>query len=370
LLVVRAAELPSVRRFVWAGLGVALLALIRPGNALLIAFVLFVFAVPGTWRSRLRWAAAFVAAAVLPLVGWAVFNGLRFGDYTLARGGNAVIPFYRAFISDKIVSPSNGPASRELANAIRNHLLTRQPYKGYHVTLHEVFSSGSFRIHADLYNLSDQVFGWKSNYSILRRAGIEAVEAQPGKYFDGVGHTIWHELDRSYFRTPPSKTAASSAKGTTRVPPPTEGQPIPGGQVEWISRPDNAIRQVWTSPTHYTFEFHPARLRQSFDRVESDVRRLFGHFPTRKPNGTLLLRMNEASRWYPRSIFWIALGVVALLWRRTRNWQTLVALALAALYVIVFNALGLFADPRFALPVAPAFILFGACALLGPAARR
>jgi hypothetical protein len=43
----------------------------------------------------------------------------------------------------------------------------------------------------------------------------------------------------------------------------------------------------------------------------------------------------------------------------------LIALATAALLVIVLNALGLFADPRFALPVAPAFILFGSCALLG-----
>ena len=41
------------------------------------------------------------------------------------------------------------------------------------------------------------------------------------------------------------------------------------------------------------------------------------------------------------------------------------ALALAALFVIVFNALGLFADPHFALPVAPAFILFAAAALFG-----
>jgi hypothetical protein len=35
------------------------------------------------------------------------------------------------------------------------------------------------------------------------------------------------------------------------------------------------------------------------------------------------------------------------------------------LLVIVFNALGLFADPHFALPVAPAFVLLGAAALLG-----
>jgi hypothetical protein len=33
--------------------------------------------------------------------------------------------------------------------------------------------------------------------------------------------------------------------------------------------------------------------------------------------------------------------------------------------VITFSALGCFADPRFALPVAPAFAFFGACALVG-----
>jgi hypothetical protein len=43
----------------------------------------------------------------------------------------------------------------------------------------------------------------------------------------------------------------------------------------------------------------------------------------------------------------------------------LTAIGLTAFLVIVLNALGLFADPHFALPVAPAFILFGSCALLG-----
>src|SRR5712691_3805830 len=46
LLVVRAALRPSVDRFALVGLGIALLALIRPGNALLIAFILFPFALP------------------------------------------------------------------------------------------------------------------------------------------------------------------------------------------------------------------------------------------------------------------------------------------------------------------------------------
>src|SRR5438552_4862221 len=52
LLVVRAAQRPSVRRFAYAGLGVALLALVRPGNAVLLAFVLFPLVLPAAWRPR------------------------------------------------------------------------------------------------------------------------------------------------------------------------------------------------------------------------------------------------------------------------------------------------------------------------------
>lgn len=380
LLVVRAAEEPSPRRFLWVGLGTALLALIRPGNALLIAFVLFVAALPGAWRARARWASAFLVGAVVPLAAWAVLNGVRFGDYTLARGGNAVIPFYRAFITDKIVSPDNGPASRKLASAIRQHLLTRQPYKGYGVTLHEVFASGSFRIHEDLYNLSDQVFGWKSNYSILRRAGIEAVTTHPGKYFGDVGHTIWRQLSNSYFRAPPappvsaqpSKAPTVAVKGK-RLPAPTEGQPIPGGQNAWISRPDDDIRQVWTSPTQYHFVFRTQAEKRHFNQINRELDSLFAALPDRRGNAALSHRLDQLSRWFPRSIIWIVVGVVAVVWRRPWGARTLVALALAALLVIVFNALGLFADPRFVLPVAPAFVFLGSCALLGqrpPVGRR
>ena len=375
LLVVRSAMAPSTRRFVWVGLAVALLAFIRPGNALLIAFVLFVLVVPATWRRRVQFAGAFVVAAIVPLAAWAILNGVRFGDYTLARGGNAIIPFYRAFISDRIVSPENGPASRKLADAVQHHLLTRNPYKAYGVTLHEVFTSGSFRIHEDLYLLSDQVFGWNSNYSVLRRAGVEAVEAHPGKYFRDVGSTIWHQLSNSYFRALPAPVHAATSSGPSksatvvshgrRLPAPTEGQPIPAGQSVWISRPDDDIRDMWTSATQHHFVFRTAREHRHFDEILRRQDELFAALPTRAGNATLALRLNQLSRWYPRSIIWIALGLLALAIRRPRGARTLVVLALTALYVIGFNALGLFADPRFALPVAPAFVFFGACALLG-----
>ena len=370
LLVTRAARRPSARAFVFAGLGVALLALVRPGNGLLAAFALFPFALGDRLRERVTWAGAFLVAAILPLAGWAVLNGVRLGDYTLARGGNAVVPFYRAFISDRIVAPNNGPASRRLATAVRQHLVTRNPYRAYGVTVGQVFSSGSFRIHEDLYLLSDHVFGWKSNYSVLRKAGIEAVRKHPGKYASGVSHTVWHELSKSFFRVNPSSSSRSSKPVTVevkgrRLPAPTEGQPIPAGQNVWISRPDNSIRDVWTSATKHHFVFAKPKQRARFEQIVRERDRLFAALPDRQGNAQLSLRLNQLSRWFPRPIIWIVLGLIGLVWRRPAGASTMVALGLAALLVIVFNALGLFADPHFALPVAPAFVLFGSAALLG-----
>jgi hypothetical protein len=364
-LVVRATHTPTAANWMLAGAGVALLALIRPGNAVLLAFVLFPLLTVGPRR-----ALAFLVTALLPLVAWGVLNGVRFGDYTLARGGNAVIPFYRAFITDRIVRPDNGPASRRLAEAVRLHLVTRDPYKSYGVTVAEVFRSGSVRIHEDFYLLSDQSFGWDTGYSILRKAGIEAVRTHPGAYTSGVLETIWRQLSESYFRSPPPRPSQERAPPTVDVkgrelPAPTEGQPIPAGQSVWISRPDNCIRDVWTSATEHHFTFCRPGYKRRFDEINRELRELFDNLPARAGNAELALRLNQASRWYPRLLIWIVVGAVALLWRRPRGSRTLVALGLAALLVIVLNALGLFADPRFALPVAPAFVLFGSCALLG-----
>jgi hypothetical protein len=370
LLVVRAARLPSVRRFALVGAGVALLALIRPGNAVLLGFVAFPFVLPGARRQRLLRAGAFLSVALLPLVAWAVLNGARFGDYTLARGGNAVIPFYRAFITDKIVSPDNGPASRRLGEAVRRHLVTRDPYRSYGVTGGEVFRSGSFRIHEDFYLLSDEYFGWDSNYSVLRKAGVEAVEEHPGAYVSGVLQTIWQQLSESYFRSPPAAKEAARTPSVVEVkgrdlPAPTEGEPIPAGQSVWISRPDNCIREVWTSATEHHFTFCKPLFERRFDAIGRELNSLFAALPNRNGNAELALRLNQASRWYPRLILWIALGLIALAIRRPRGMRTPIAVALAAVIVIALNALGLFADRRFALPVAPAFVLFGSCALLG-----
>jgi hypothetical protein len=218
--------------------------------------------------------------------------------------------------------------------------------------------------------LSDRYFGWNTNYSVLRDAGIEAVKAHPGAYASGVLETIWQELSKSYFRSLPGKSEAAHVTPVVDVkgrelPAPTEGEPVPAGQSVWISRPDNCIRDVWTSATKHHFTFCKPGYKRRFDQINRELDGLFGNLPSRTGNSELALRLNQASRWYPRLILWIVLGLIALAVRRPRGAITLTALGLAATAVIVLNALGLFADPRFALPVAPAFVLFGSCSLLG-----
>jgi hypothetical protein len=371
LLVTRVAARPTPARFALVGLGIAVLALIRPGNLVLVVFCLFPLALAGAWRKRLAWAGTVLAATVVPLALWAVYNGLRYGDYTVARGGKSAIPFYRTFVTDRIASPENGSASRKLAEAIRRHLVTRQPYTGYGVSLDDVFTTGSVRIVEDLTQLSDQVFGWDSAYSVLGDAGLEAVRRHPGAYASGVAHSIWSELWGPFYRVVASEQQAADGEPATvvvdgrRLPRPSEGQPIPPGQSFWISRPDNSIREVWTSPTRHVFVFDRPEEKPRFERIEASLNGLLENLPDRSGDATLALWLNRLSRWFPRPILWLAVGLVALAIRRPRGWWTLVGLAIAALLVPAFTALGLPTDLHYVLPVAPAFVLFCIGALLG-----
>ena len=133
----------------------------------------------------------------------------------------------------------------------------------------------------------------------------------------------------------------------------------------WISRPDQSIRQVWTSPTRWHFEFEHPQDRARFEQIQRDVNRLFADLPHRSGNAELGLRLNQLSRWFPRPWMWIVFGLVGIVWRRPRGWAALVALAVAAFAVVFLNALGLFADLHFVLPVAPAFVLLGVAAVVG-----
>ena len=112
-------------------------------------------------------------------------------SHVVSRGGNATDPFYRAYVTDRIVRPTNGPASRELARAVQRYLLPYEPYRSYHVTLQQFFADASPRMQTDLVALSDRLKGFDTNDAWLRTVGLEAVRTHARTYARGVAGTIW-----------------------------------------------------------------------------------------------------------------------------------------------------------------------------------
>lgn len=378
VLVMRAFERPSAYRFAAAGAGAAFLALTRPANQVLVLGALFAFVVSEPWRLRAIHAGSYAVAAVLPLVAWAGVNDLRYDDFTVARGGQASVPFFRAFVTDRIMSPDNGPASRRLAAAVQTDLLPREPYRSYGIDLHEFFTSGSARMEEDLISLSDRVFGWDSDYEVLGRAAREAVRRHPSKYARGVARSMWDEMNQPLYVSPRTPTGAASTparNGSTAqavtakaapLPTPTEGEPIPAAhQGAYTSTPDNHIREVWTSPTAHEIVFDDPRDQRRYDQLNERLRELGGRFPTRGESSWLGLQLNHASKAFPRSWLWLLVGIAAFVWRRPQSWRVPTILVTSSLLLLLATVLGVYAIPEYEVPVAPSFILLAAVGLFG-----
>ena len=371
LVLARAWVEPRVGRFALLGLLTAAAALTRPGYQVLVVFALvpLVRAVP--WRTRLAAVASCLAVVVICLGSWAVLNGLRYDDYAIARGGGAFFPFYRAFVSDRIVSPENGPASRELAEAVRTRLLGKEPYRSYGVTLDEFFARGGPREFEDLVGLSDRTWGWDSDYSQLRKAGIEAVRRHPSRYGRGVLSTVVDELRSPLFVALPRDDAESSARRTlsahaTVLPPPSEGETIPAAHQGFFSTtPDGSATEVWTSATDHGLHFSTAAAQRRFGEVDAETNELDALVPPYPGSRWLTLQFSRSSRLFPPPLLWLAAGLAAWVWRRPARAGLAAALVGAALLVVVFQALAVYSIIEFAIPAMPALVVFGAAGLTG-----
>jgi len=376
-LLVRVLLRPSTTRFALAGAGVALLVLVRPGNQALLVLAVLPLFLSMPWRSRVAAAAAFVVCAVGLLGAWTVHNGVRFGDYTVARGGNSRLPFERVFLTERIVRPENGAASRRLAEAVRSELLPEEPYRSYGIGFDDFFSDPSPRMKDDLGALAIGLDGWGSDERLLRDVGIEAVRAHPGAYARGVATTVWDLLHLSVFRPLGSgdsgaATAAGSASGTasSELPIPTEGERIPAPHEGGPTTPDRSIYTVWTSPTEHHLVFVHEGDEERHALLQRRIAEFSSNLPDRAGNGILALRLNQSSRWFPPPVLWLALGVVGLAVRRPARALAMSMPALAALIVIVVSALAIAAIPHYSVPVAPTFVLLASASLLGPRGRQ
>ena len=91
VLLSRAILRPSIRTFLFAGLGMGALVLVRPPNQVLIVLALLPFALRAPWRLRVQWAVAFFVASAAVTQGWKGFMTLRYGDAVGLRPSGAVL---------------------------------------------------------------------------------------------------------------------------------------------------------------------------------------------------------------------------------------------------------------------------------------
>ena len=200
LLLARTLERPSGWRFAALGAGIAVLVLVRAANEILLPLALVPLFAAVPWRRRFAWTAACLAAAALPLVSWAVLNGVRYDSTTVQRGGRAWVPFLRVFTTERTIAPENGSASRRLAALIEQEVLAKEPHAGLGVTLDAYLANGSNYETVRLIALSDRVLGKDENYAVLFDSAVEAIRKHPGTYFRGVADTYWDFLMQAPLR--------------------------------------------------------------------------------------------------------------------------------------------------------------------------
>jgi hypothetical protein len=433
LLLARAILRPSLATFAAAGVGMGALVLIRPGNQLLIVMSFLPFVLRATWGERARWAAVFFVTSTVVTQGWKAVMTLRYDDATglrpsgaflvvalalvallvagrwrrwlliaaapvivvgiIARGGidpirdartlaqspSAGVFLFRAFEIDKIASPANGPQSKKLADLVERKLLPLEPYRSYGVGLHDVFSSGSDRIYGDVTGVAAGVD--------LSAVASEAIREHPREFVTGIARTEWALLRARVFASPIAPRSDDAKEPTPsnpetdngpfvvvngrKLPAPSEGQPIPASHFGPVLHTlYGGAREVWRSPTDHSFVFDDARDERRYEDFQQDTDRLTSRIPTRDSNDSLVSALNQASRFFPPPVFWLAVGVVAMAVRRPRRALVAVAPAIAGLAVITGTALVAFPVAEYALPVSPAFILLTAAGLVGADPRR
>jgi hypothetical protein len=376
LLLVRVVERPSAQRAAALGGGVALAVYARPVGQVLVLLGLVPLLAARGRRPRLGAAAAFAAAAVLPLAALALHNEIRGDDFTVVRGGSAALLF-RTFVADRIVRPDNGPASEELGRAVASELLPNEPYRSRGIDLDTFFSAGSPRMFDDLTVLADRTWGWEDDYRHLGRVAREAIRAHPATYARGVTRDLWRlVLWPLYAPVPeragppvgtsdasPSASASVSAAPSAASP---DTDPIPSSrEAPYISTPDGSIREVWSSPTEHAIVYRDPRDRVRAAALDRKVDDLLANLPARAPRPWLVERLNDVSRLYPRPFMWLLVGLVAAVWRRPRLIVVPVVLAASALLVFVSTSLAVYAVAEYSVPLVPAFVLLATAGLFG-----
>jgi len=154
--------------------------------------------------------------------------------------------------------------------------------------------------------------------------------------------------------------------GPPFLPPPSEGETIPAAHQGFFSTtPDGSVTEIWTSPTDHGLHFSTASAQRRFGEVDAETNELDALVAPYPGSRWLTLQFSRSSRLFPPPLVWLVIGLVAWVWRRPARSGLAACLAGAALLVIAFQALAVYSIIEFAIPVAPALVVFGAAGLVG-----
>ena len=307
---------------------------------------------------------------------WSGHNYIRYDDFSVARGRAIVIPSFRAFVVDRIVHPSNGKYSQELADRVASDLLTEEPYRSYGINVDQFFSSGSQRAYLDLVGLSDRTWGWNTDYENLFWVGVEAVRAYPAAYAKGVtrdfiylltGRYKHQQLITNQFPEPLKKDgglgtikSSESTQDGKKLPTPSENQLIPRPALFWLaSAPEKTRSTDWSDLSNPKVLFLDSEVQRNFDLRQKTLG-AFPDLPNRVGSYGLSKFLNNVTKYiYPGIIVWVIAGITGLFIRPFYLGKLSALIQLMALSMILVVALGIGNRVMYSLPLYPVLFLWG-----------
>lgn len=369
-LTFRACRQPSGTMFALNAVMVFILILIKPISQIFALFVLAPFII-GTisLRYKIKMVGVFSSVLIVLVSLYSLNNYLRFDDFTVSRGSKAWIPMYRLFIIEDKVDAENGPYSGELARVVKKELLSQEPYLSYGIDIKTYFHSRNTRMMNDLIGLSDRVWGWDSDYDIMRKVAIEAIQKDTGGYLAGVVRATWKFLKLKYFPEMSASDEGSSGekvnkyikRGNRILPKSTEGQLIPGSRLWWLaSTPDGRISYDWSNLSRPTpvFRANDARIYEAMqERVNTLSVKIKGEKGGNKPLDRVL---SQISRFYPGMHYFMFFGVLGFIFLRGNVYFRMLSFHVALILVILLvTASSLPFTFEYRAVFDPVFILFG-----------
>ena len=364
-----------VRLWAVLALVVFLMVLNRPANQTFALCGLLPLLIPqGTWKRRFLLCGCFVGIYAAAHVGYASLNSVRFGQFCIAKLGNAHLPFYRLFVQEHVISPDNGPASARLAQFVESRVLSDPVFQEHEITRDIFFTYSSQRMFNSLIfalqreGAVDGEFSLAQDYVILKKAAMESLLNDPRgsacRYFEQLlnvfnykhhGPFRWkigkksrklevsnlRDLGNKWKKRLQEQLELYARKG---IPIPNEGDFLPARAVYFC--PENGNKSNWLG---IPFEAHPWDLR-----------------PVTSPNPAAdqLLRISEHFipdyRWFLASFFCFSLSVV--FGQRDFRIPLLTCIAMVSLLASLFASV----QWEFRCPfdfILTAFFVFGFCSL-------